>query len=243
MGQFQGHEPCPQCGSRDNLGKWSDGKFCFGCGYRIPGYKGMSVEDIRKQIRIEEDRDSKRSRKPYLPEDCTATIPDAPLGWLRKYGITDEERNRYRIGWTDEFASLVFPAYDVWNNLLLVQLRGFPEKSFYTRGHPESVYWSTGPNVHNSVVVVEDFISCIRVGRTMEAMPLWGSQLSLNQIKRLSDHYERLFMWLDFDKTGHTSKLRYKALPYFREVSQIVTELDPKDYTDEQIAKNLGVVP
>jgi len=28
------HEPCPACGSRDNLGRYSDGHgFCFGCGY------------------------------------------------------------------------------------------------------------------------------------------------------------------------------------------------------------------
>lgn len=29
-----GHEPCPKCGSRDNLGRYSDGHgFCFGCGH------------------------------------------------------------------------------------------------------------------------------------------------------------------------------------------------------------------
>lgn len=28
------HEPCPECGSRDNLARYSDGHgFCFGCGY------------------------------------------------------------------------------------------------------------------------------------------------------------------------------------------------------------------
>ena len=28
------HEPCPECGSKDNLGRYSDGHgYCFGCGY------------------------------------------------------------------------------------------------------------------------------------------------------------------------------------------------------------------
>ena len=28
------HEPCPECGSRDNLARYSDGHgYCFGCGY------------------------------------------------------------------------------------------------------------------------------------------------------------------------------------------------------------------
>lgn len=32
------HEPCPSCGSRDNLGRYSDGHgFCFGCGYHEKG--------------------------------------------------------------------------------------------------------------------------------------------------------------------------------------------------------------
>ena len=33
------HEPCPQCGSRDNLARYSDGHaYCFGfnCGYYEP---------------------------------------------------------------------------------------------------------------------------------------------------------------------------------------------------------------
>jgi twinkle protein len=32
------HEPCPECGSRDNLGRYSDGHgYCFGCGHYEPG--------------------------------------------------------------------------------------------------------------------------------------------------------------------------------------------------------------
>jgi len=36
--EFLQHEPCPECGSRDNLGRYSDGHaHCFGCGYREKG--------------------------------------------------------------------------------------------------------------------------------------------------------------------------------------------------------------
>ena len=32
--EFIGHEPCPKCGSRDNLARYDDGHgWCFGCGY------------------------------------------------------------------------------------------------------------------------------------------------------------------------------------------------------------------
>ena len=34
MADFVGHEPCPTCGSKDNLARYSDGSaYCFGCGH------------------------------------------------------------------------------------------------------------------------------------------------------------------------------------------------------------------
>ena len=33
--EFVQHEPCPECGSRDNLARYDDGHaYCFGCNYR-----------------------------------------------------------------------------------------------------------------------------------------------------------------------------------------------------------------
>lgn len=208
----------------------------------------MSTEDIRKQIRYDEDKEKKKNRAVYLPADFTLSIPEAPLAWLRKYGVTDDERNYYRIGWSDENRALVFSAYDKFNNLLLLQYRTHPEKSFYTRGFPESSFWFALPagcgdvGDGGSVCVVEDYISAIRVGRIMPAMPLWGSNLSLGQVRRLSDYYENLFLWLDMDKASHAAKLAIKARPYFKTVTQIVSEHDPKDYSDSDIATRLGVV-
>ena len=31
---FIQHTNCPNCGSRDNLAEYSDGFYCFGCGYK-----------------------------------------------------------------------------------------------------------------------------------------------------------------------------------------------------------------
>jgi len=34
MGEFVSHEPCPKCGSKDNLARYKDGSgYCFGCEY------------------------------------------------------------------------------------------------------------------------------------------------------------------------------------------------------------------
>jgi twinkle protein len=43
------HEPCPECGSKDNLGRYSDGHgYCFGCGYYEAG-EGEAQPNTRRQ--------------------------------------------------------------------------------------------------------------------------------------------------------------------------------------------------
>lgn len=208
----------------------------------------MSTADIRKQIEYDGNKE-KKNRVAYLPDDFTTHLPDKALQWLGKYGITEEERIQHQIGWTDERESLVFTARDVWGNLLLVQFRymgtGLEIPKYYTRGYPESILWTVqrGDDSGGVLCIVEDYVSAVRVGRTVSASPLWGSGLSLNQICRISDRYERLLIWLDKDKAGHAMKLRVKALPYYKSVSVIVTDLDPKGYNDEQIGKAVGAVP
>lgn len=43
---FLRHEPCPACGSKDNLGRWSDGHaHCFGCEYYEHGSGAVAERD------------------------------------------------------------------------------------------------------------------------------------------------------------------------------------------------------
>lgn len=253
MGEFLRMESCPSCGSRDNVGVWTDGKWCFGCGYGVPGYKGMSVDDLKKQIRYNE---SKKKNDPIrLPADYTSVLPDEGLSWLRKYGITDEEIVKYKIGWSNEYEtrtgsiiewpSLILPAFDVWGNLLVYQRRSFSSGTlpkYHTSGAPEAVLWtvSNGNPPDDLLILVEDFVSSIRVGRQFESSPLWGSSLSLGQITRISDRYSRLGLWLDFNKVGHARLLAFKAQPYFRQIAVIATEKDPKEYDDKSIRSTIN---
>ena len=42
---FIRHEPCPSCGSKDNLGRYTDGHaHCFGCGYYEHGDGTISTK-------------------------------------------------------------------------------------------------------------------------------------------------------------------------------------------------------
>jgi twinkle protein len=47
--EFVGHEPCPECGSSDNLARYSDGHaYCFGCEHYEPG-DGQPPSTERKE--------------------------------------------------------------------------------------------------------------------------------------------------------------------------------------------------
>lgn len=246
---FSHHESCPSCGSRDNVGVWEDGhKWCFGCGWGIPAYKGMSVKDIKQKIRHEEKQ--KGYPNVTLPFDFNYVIPNRALEWLQKYGITNEEINRERIGWSDSKQYLVFPVFDLYDNLLLWQGRYFggneAHPRFFTSGTPETVFkvvdtkgrpddgispmWSS-----NFILLVEDYISAIKVGRQFPTMPLFGSEISLDRIRKLSDHVTSLVMWLDRDKLRSAIKVRYKALAYFNQVNVVVSSRDPKEYSNDEI--------
>ena len=49
MGEFVRHEPCPACGSRDNLARYDDGSaYCFGCKHTE---KGRDMTDAPKTVK------------------------------------------------------------------------------------------------------------------------------------------------------------------------------------------------
>lgn len=82
MGNCIRKEPCPSCGSRDNLGRYDDGgAYCFGCRYREPPTRG--------NITIEEQP---TEQKDWTPIEVTyAPMPS------RGFSKEDCEANDY--GW------------------------------------------------------------------------------------------------------------------------------------------------
>ena len=53
MADFSHHEPCPDCGSRDNLARYDDGSvFCFGCSRHEKGDGAIFVAVLKEQIII-----------------------------------------------------------------------------------------------------------------------------------------------------------------------------------------------
>ena len=249
MGEFLGHEPCPNCGSRDNLGVWEDHKWCFGCGY-YEGPKDRSLEQLRKlagKFQLsDKDYNNKKGKNEhiFLPSDYTRSLPAVAIDWLKKYEITEREVISNHLCWSPSHERLYFPVYDVYGNLVLYQGRFFGTNTraprYSTRGFPDLTYHFIGRDTNSCVVLVEDIISAIKVGRFHLAMPLWGSQISTERLIKLGDRFKDLIIWLDRDKAKYSLKQRYKASIFFDRVANIITEKDPKEYTNGEIVNYLS---
>lgn len=76
MANFVRHEPCPKCGSKDNLARYDDGSaHCFGCKHNIPAGETETRETASPRRR------AKRQRP---------LLTDARYRALPKRGITEE---------------------------------------------------------------------------------------------------------------------------------------------------------
>jgi twinkle protein len=81
MADFVQHEPCPKCGSKDNLARYSDGSaYCFGCKH---------VEKVGSELGT-----------PVTREKARADLLDGELVALSKRGISEETCRfwNYRVG-------------------------------------------------------------------------------------------------------------------------------------------------
>jgi hypothetical protein len=234
---FERHEPCPECGSRNNLGVWSDGhKFCFGCGYYVPA--SGDVHQVKQRLSAPSN-----GLVPYLPDDVSVHIPEVPYRWL-KLCLTDEEILKHRVGWSNEKESVVFPVFGKDGELLMWQSRYFGANKKYpkylTKGYKGDILHILGEHPTNRVVLVEDLVSAIVVSRLENSMPLWGSTIHLKTLRQLARYYGHLAIWLDSDKLATALKTSGQARLIFESVEVLNSEKDPKYQTEEQLRKILG---
>lgn len=234
--KFLKHEPCPNCHSRNNLGVWDDGhKYCFGCGFYVPPTK--SVDFLKRRTKMENN--NKDGDSALDVSSFTFSIPQHAQTWLKKYGITDQEVRHYGICWNSETDSLVFPV-ERGGQVVLTNERYFGKDPLFpkyrTYGHKalNRTYFNN-PNTPNSLVIVEDFISAVKVARFASSIPLFGSTISAEAVKWVVGTFKSLRIWLDRDKASESLKEASKLSQWIPDTRTIITELDPKEYSNNEI--------
>lgn len=237
MSELLYHTQCPQCVSRgsdrsqDNLGVYSDHKWCFSCGY----YEGEKQEFYKPEQVMETKQHDVNS----LPIDFDlSNIRLDALTWLKSYGITNAEITANYIGWSKSKEFLIFPVYGEDGWLVMWQGRYFGHQNFpkyHTKGSKD-VFHVLGMEHSSIVVLVEDIVSAIKVSRVCKCMPLWGSEITRQQGNVLSKDFEQIVLWLDPDKKKECLKFKIWLELFFDKVSIIYSEKDPKYYDDDTIA-------
>ena len=111
---FKKHEPCPECGSRDNVGVWANGsEHCFspGCTYHISGTGGNMQTERQEKTTI-------------LTKGTLTDIPDRSIteATCRKYEVTVQGNKHF------------YPLFDDAGIHIANKVRRVDTKDFYSEG-------------------------------------------------------------------------------------------------------------
>lgn len=239
--RYIGSEQCPKCReagrdtSKDNLHRWEDHAHCFACNYHEFPDTIQRIERLMEKINPDTGEIVKTLE---LPNDAQKSINYKALQWLDRYGIMREEIVKHDLRWSDFRQWLIFPIYGD-NGLIGYQGRNFG---------PNGPKWESRGDLHSIIhivdqqqkgtdplVIVEDIVSAIKVGRQFAAMPIFGGSISLKRVQLLKHVARNVVWWLDADK--YPEAIRYaKGARLIGVQSKVVfTERDPKDHTDEEI--------
>lgn len=243
MGRFVHHEPCPKCGSRDNLARYMDGSaWCFGCHYRERADRIPVIND--KWLEKEEDDE----RTVRLDDDLCYDYAGHVVEWLARYGISVQEAIKHGWKYSPKRDQLVFIFADADGNVACTQARNFAKgakRKYFNQGsalHVLPIFrtgtWNDG--ARTPIVVVEDAVSAARIGRQSDAIPCLGSYMpksKLNALRLLG--YEEMVVWLDADKLKEAREIADQAKWLGFKTKVVYTELDPKEYDDSTISEKI----
>lgn len=247
---------CPFCGGGNNtpcFATYSDGYHCFTCG------KKKSTDRLHYAY-----RPLLASTPDLRVPDCTQnTCEFSPgvLKWLYSYYVYDELIRKYGLAYVPyakygsfEGESLILPVTK-GNQVISFQQRFFPKKQFITKGDKTSPFMIMCEQ-SKKIVLVEDYISAIRVGQHANVICLHGVHVLYDVSKLLQNLNMNIEIWLDPDEAGQTASkellakltkdahncAKYRAFA-IRESTTITirsTRLQPKDYSPHEIQQILG---
>ncbi len=237
MGVFVGHEPCPKCGSRDNLARYQDGgAFCFGCRYSEPPKQFAPQPTVK-----EEDLST------LLPTDLTKYLPEVNQAWLKQY-LSDGEINEY-FEYSSSLKRHVYRHINEFNGAVYWEARSVKRtpEGMFTYESPKTIsrgskpFFLMGPwRSTHKVVVVEDIVSAIKIARHAGVFPLFGSHMKpvdLLKIVKIAPILN-VVIWLDRDKYKEALSIADRMC-VFKTTTVVSTDDDPKALSDDDIKELL----
>ena len=266
IGSTKRYGKCPFCGSVKRLGfvvtRTTTGFVCWCHGCHKSYGSGGSTPSYRECLRVSGELKARMILNPrkrnqsvseqtvtkssvHLPYDITDELPTSALVWLRMFGVTQQEIQKYGLCWSPKYDRLVLPVRDENGKLVYWQGRYFgldkrQPKYINTRCSRGNVWFDTGGD-SQITVLVEDILSALAVFRTgkARAIALLGSFVSDNLIVKLLSEDRQVCVWLDRDKR-HDALAFTKRLNVFGVTAKTVSTVnDPKCYKSTTIVKEI----
>lgn len=182
-----------------------------------------------------------------MPNDVGTYYGSAAVEWLAGFHVDVPTAILNGLVWSPSREQLIFQLGDCWQarnfNLALGSGNAKrPRAKNFTSGDVNEclhIYNTTDPSVvagvGGTLVVVEDPVSALRIGRLCPSMPLLGSHLAAARLNAVAGLFEEVLVWLDSDKLAEARSISRRFQLAGVKSRTIYTDLDPKCYTDEQI--------
>lgn len=241
--------------------------WCFRCKQlKVEPHGVLSLAELKsRKADIDELFQSKEIK---LPLDLTSEMPGYAAAWLLRAGIPLAIAEKYGIRYSPKLDRVVLPVYRN-GALAAYTMRSVSDKPKYIErqvddavifvSDPETILEPEQAGMHGQdIVVTEDVLSAIRVGRIVPALALLGTSVGdakvagllaeakrykpVNQRHGNEEDVLRIGVWLDSDKAGRIAarRLARRLTLQGYSVSNIKTEKDPKRYSNREIKEILN---
>lgn len=220
--EFIRHVPCPNCGSRDNAGQYSDGHYyCFGCGHWWKDNESPVEAIERRQIRMEEEGKIREIADRCISEEA-----------CKKYGVRTFVRDH-------KIARHIYPYFNKAGEKVAEKVRECSTKEFFWRGDSTDIQLfgaQAQPTTGRFVVVTEGEVDCLSLWQTLggryTVVSLPNGCKNFKALKtnyEYLDQFENIVLCLDGDKPGREAVER--AVQYLPQKKLKIMRL-PEDCKD-----------
>lgn len=258
-------EQCPRCKKqgrdvhKDNLGVYDDNhKFCFRCRLYIPSNSTLSeIMSDKKRLYLQNDFAS----DVCLPEDCEMNFPRAAQDWMRSYHIATPEWLEWDIQYSEKEKQIIFPIFNPPpfcggtgpeeidpnqdqepREMIAYMARNLDssKSKWYLVGNMGSrLDFRAGMYFRPSdtVILVEDVLSAIKIASIANAIPLFGVTCAPMAVQRLAKKFKNIVIWLDADAFDRALRISRDVDVYGIGAKSylIKTQADPKCYNNREL--------
>ncbi len=228
---------------------YDDGDHCFSCG------KGTRRSSEYFSYRPEISNSEFGNQVLKTPVYSTEFSPSV-LEWLYGYYVYEDLIRKYRIKYCepqyDKPESILLPIMNSKDELIAYQRRFFP-KGFYSTPTVKQLLFIAGKTEGDTICIVEDYISAIRVGEAIDTLCLFGTSITDDQLSFIINHYNNVIVWMDGDEPGlnaakkiinktqksfsaHNQRYAFKEIKD-GQINQLVTVKQPKEHSPHEITQ------